>query len=286
MFHNNKSQYQKLVHYIMAFWQDVSPRWKLCREKIALNFDMPDSRFLAWDIFGRDFSWKYLASELLWYLSWDLHTHQISRYAKLWWQISDQNETVNSNYGYIVLHKRLWNWKTQYEFVLDTLKNDRDSRQAVIRYNDHDHAYEWNKDFPCTLTNQFFIRNWELEMIVNMRSNDMFYGFPYDFVWFWLLNQSLALDLWVKPWMIHWISWSAHIYEPMFEKANAIIKAAKQWDDDLAVYSFDLRISLNELKFMAHKQNAFLWEELDSCNGEYIDFIEKYFAIIIDSHGK
>lgn len=269
----------------MAFWEDVSPRWKPCREKIALNFDMHDAKFLAWDIFGREFSWKYLAAELVWYLSWDLHTHQISKYAKLWWIISDRNWTVSSNYGYIVLHKKLWSWLTQYETVLETLKSDPDSRQAVIRYNDHDHSYEWNMDFPCTLTNQFFIRWGELHMIVSMRSNDMFFWFPYDFVWFWILLQSLALDLWIPTWRVHWISWSAHIYEPMYEKANAIIEAFKKQDDDLAVYEFQLRTSLNDLKHFTVQQNQFLWDALSE-EAQYADFIERYLDIRIESHGK
>lgn len=286
MFHANRSQYVHLLDTILNEWSEVAPRWKKCSEIIALQYHLDNMNFIAWDFLDRKFQWKYLAAELLWYLSWDLHTHNISKYASLWWRIADRHWTVNSNYGYITLHKKLWTWKTQYETVLDSLRKDPDSRQAVIRYNDHDHAYESNSDFPCTLTNQFFIRDWLLHMVVNMRSNDMFYGFPFDFVWFALLWQSLAFDLWIKTWEIHWVSWSAHIYEDKIELAQKIILQCQEWNDDSANYFFWMNNSFNELKNWIVKDAPLLWSALENSPWQEKEFISTLINCDIRTYGK
>lgn len=71
----------------------------------------------------------------------------------------------------------------------------------------------------------------------------------------------------------------------MYEKANAIIEAFKKQDDDLAVYEFQLRTSLNDLKHFTVQQNQFLWDALSE-EAQYADFIERYLDIRIESHGK
>lgn len=206
----------------------MSPRWIPCIEKISYSFTIDNPYIITWDFVDRPFSWKYLAAELVWYLSWDLSIFRIEKYASLWWRIADWTNQINSNYWYITLHKRVF-WRTQYDIVLDNLREDKDTRQALMRYNSHEHVYPGNKDFPCTISNQFFIRDWKLHLIVNMRSNDMFFWFQYDVVWFWLLLQSMSLSLWVTPWKIHWHTGSAHVYNTMWEKAKSIIDSKWEW---------------------------------------------------------
>ena len=265
-----------ILKEILETWTLVSPRWLLCKEKLSFNFIIDNPYVLACDFEDRNFPWKYLAAEMIWYLSWDLHSYSISQYAKLWWNISDTDNQVSSNYWHIVLHKKLWTWKTQYTTVLETLKKDKDTRQALIRYNSHEHAYEGNKDFPCTISNQFFIRHNKLHVIVNMRSNDMFFGFQYDVVWFWLLLQSLALDLNVDPGFIYWHTGSAHIYENMFEKASNIIKNPK-W----VQYSLFLEKSFIELRNEISNHSWYYWDRLKEYKWEEKKFITEYLWIEI-----
>jgi thymidylate synthase len=51
------------------------------------------------------------------------------------------------------------------------LLNDKDSRQAVINFNQPKHKQKEVKDFPCTETLTFLIRDNKLEVINKMRSN-------------------------------------------------------------------------------------------------------------------
>lgn len=274
--------FPQILEDIMSTWDLVSPRWLPCREKISFHFKIDNPYILACDFEWRNFPWKYLAAELIWYLSWDLNTFHISHYAKLWWSISDSDQQVSSNYWHIVLHKKLWTWKTQYDTAKNSLISDRFTRQSLIRYNAHEHAYEGNKDFPCTISNQFFIRNNKLHIIVNMRSNDMFFGFQYDVAWFWLLLQSMALDLQIEPGNIYWHTGSAHVYESMFEKANTII--ASKWV--ASSYSLWLKESFIQLRNKIVADSSWYWLELEKHAGNERYFIEHYLGIEISDYAK
>lgn len=180
---SNQNHYTNLLQEVFLKGSKLSPRGKNISEKINTILELEPVE-LCFDLPGRNFNWKYLAAELLWYLSGDRKTADIGKYAKLWIEISDENGEITSNYGNLVLDKVLPDGKTQYEFCLHELIKDKDTRQALIRYNSNEHAYEANKDKPCTISNQFMIRDNKLHCIVNMRSNDLFYGFQYDFAWF------------------------------------------------------------------------------------------------------
>ena len=56
--------------------------------------------------------------------------------------------------------------------------------------------YKNNKDFPCTLNQQFRIVKRKnknvLDSTVWMRSNDIIYGFPYDVYFFTTIQKRLA----------------------------------------------------------------------------------------------
>ena len=47
----------------------------------------------------RNLSLRYLLGELRWYLSGSNKVEDIGKYAKMWYSLSDDGETVNSAYG-------------------------------------------------------------------------------------------------------------------------------------------------------------------------------------------
>lgn len=272
--------YIDYIKKIYFEWLEINPRWLLIKEIINFWFTVKNPYNLWFDLNDRDFNWKYLAAELIWYLSWDLSSKFIWEYASLWNKISNEKWEVNSNYWYLVFHKKDNQWINQYEYILETLINDNDSRQAIIRYNSDEHSYKWNKDFVCTLSNQFFIRNNKLYMIINMRSSDSIYWVPYDLSWFWLLLQSVLIDLNIKNlelWEIYWHNWSAHIYWNMFNKTELMINTINPID-----YNFILKKSF---KYFIENIN-FLKNEFLKCktNEDYKDFLNIFFYI--EKYGK
>lgn len=157
---------------------------------------------------ARNLSIKYGIGEFLWYLSGSNRVKDIGQYSKAWYNLTDDGETVNSAYGYRIYHKFGFD---QWEYVKKLLQDDPATRQAVIHIKDANN--QKTKDTPCTLTLQFFIRNNELNMIVNMRSNDIWLGFPYDAFTFTCLQQLMAMEIGVSIGKYVHISGSLHLYE-------------------------------------------------------------------------
>lgn len=169
-------------------------------------------------------SQKYLNNELKWYGDMG-PLSQIAEHAPFWNTLYEDKETlfVNSNYGYRIRNNSFFTGKEsfdQFEHITNLLMEDNDSRRAVINIKlpDNFEDREGVNDTPCTLSLQFFIRDGKLDMIVNMRSNDIIYGFPYDAYYFTYLQLTLATRLKVKPGKYIHNAGSFHIYEKHWHK--------------------------------------------------------------------
>lgn len=150
---------------------------------------------------------RYMIGEMLWYLSANNNLSEIQKYTKAWDRMSEDGVTVNSNYGHKI-HK--FYGFDQWEFVREMLKNDPNSRQAVIHIKD---PGVHPKDTPCTVCMQFFIRDNKLHLTVYMRSNDVWMGFPYDVFNFTCYQIRMAMELGVDIGSYTHIAGSLHLYE-------------------------------------------------------------------------
>lgn len=135
---------------------------------------------------------KYISAELLWYFFGSNDITFIKRYSSFWEKIANTDGTANSAYGHLVFNNPV-NGITQYEWALNSLIKDVDSRQAIIHFNTPQHQYQDNKDFPCTLYGIFHIRENRLNFTIHMRSNDVVWGLANDVVFFVTL-QCQALN--------------------------------------------------------------------------------------------
>ena len=140
----------------------------------------------------RNISKKYLLAELLWYLNERNDTQFIGQFASLWNNISDDGKTSNSAYGYILGQKYGFN---QIEQIIQLLKKDPNSRRAVLNISDPAINRITTKDMQCTVCLQFLLRENKLYCTTYMRSNDVWFGLPYDVVYFTLLQRYIAYRL-------------------------------------------------------------------------------------------
>jgi thymidylate synthase len=109
----------------------------------------------------------------------------------------------------------------QYDAVVEKLKNDSDSRQAVVTIWNPEYDNQPSKrDYPCTVLHQFRIRNNKLNMSVYMRSNDVWLGAAYDFFQFTQVQIALASVLGIEPGKYAHHVGSLHIYEQHYEAAE------------------------------------------------------------------
>ena len=169
----------------------------------------------------KNYSLKYLLGELYWYFSGSNSLSTISQYSNFWSKISDDGITSNSAYGYIMQHKFNFN---QIEKIIELLRHDENSRRAVININVPNEYVIETLDEPCTIAIQFLIREGKLNATVMMRSNDLWFGLPYDIPFFTELQKYIANELGVEYGTYTHIVTSMHIYDRNMDDINESIQ--------------------------------------------------------------
>ena len=137
----------------------------------------------------------YVKKEMCLYLLGSDDARDFSKASKFWDNIKTKQGKINSAYGNLIFNKSLEDGRSQFDWAFDSLKNDKDSRQAFMRYNNTSHQYDGNKDVPCTFIQGFHIRDNKLHTTVEMRSNDLIKGTTYDIPSFILFQRLMLLRL-------------------------------------------------------------------------------------------
>ena len=194
----------------------------------------------------RDISPAYLFGELLWYLNGDNSLEFISKFSSFWNHLSDDGKTCNSAYGYLIQKKHGFN---QIDKVVELLKTDPESRRAKININiPNEHVIE-TKDEPCTMSLHFMIRDGRLNCTAVMRSNDIWFGFPYDVAFFTEVQKMIAERLHVGWGTYTHFAVSLHVYDRDLDKLKKIIRTRSFGDDE--------PIRFNRGKFFDHSKEIF-----------------------------
>jgi len=168
---------------------------------------------------------EYISREIEWYESQSLNVKDIrGETPKIWESISSDSGQINSNYGYLVFNDENFN---QYRKVLTQLITDRQTRRAVMIYQrptmHEDFCADGMSDFICTNTVQYLIRGNQVNAVVQMRSNDVIFGYRNDYAWQKHVLQNLVADinrLGEADYKVGDIAWqvgSLHVYERHFK---------------------------------------------------------------------
>ena len=165
---------------------------------------------------------EYIKKEIDWYESESLNINDIYGPDKeppaAWQYAADPDGFINSNYGHLIYSNVYHN---QYNRVLQELSTAPDGRRAMMVYNRPDIWDEYNEngmsDFICTNAVAYYIRNGRLDCCVQMRSNDVVFGYKNDYAWqqYVLHNLAIALDL--EPGRMIWQVQNLHVYERHFD---------------------------------------------------------------------
>jgi thymidylate synthase len=100
----------------------------------------------------------------------------------------------------------------QIDYVIAQLSRKPASRRAVIQLFDHADVQSDYRDVPCTCTMQFLVRRGRLQMVVNMRSNDVYKGLPHDVFSFTMIQELVARSLGLQLGSyVHFVG-SLHLY--------------------------------------------------------------------------
>jgi len=238
-----------------------SPRGLNIKEILSYQFRITNPRNRIPYVQGRDLSVHYMIAELLWYLSGNDSTDWISNYSSFWSKISDDGKTANSAYGARIFkpHKRISStinetW-TQWDYIINELKQDPDSRRAVVHIRSPQDSILASLDMPCTLSLQFFLRNDKVHMVTSMRSSDVILGLAYDVPAFTIFQELLALQLTqelcrpIGLGTYTHLSASLHLYERHFKMAEKILEEDKKQDyrNVLEMHQMPSNPPINEL---------------------------------------
>lgn len=232
---------------------------------------------------ARPFDFRYFAGELAWYLYKDTNIDYINKFSGFWKNITNPGTNeINSNYGSLLFGEQL-------QWVVDSLKADKNTRQAIAFLNQPKYQFEGNKDFVCTMYLNFSIRHNKLDMKVQMRSNDIFYGLTFDapffafvqqHVYLWLKSTYPELELGVYH---HWAD-NIHFYERHFELAEKIVNEPlheKQYNIELLEPIFNIENGVMQLTkcgvSMINNINFAIDNELPK--DKYINILSEYLNI-------
>jgi hypothetical protein len=238
-----------------------SPRGQPCREKLDYSFRIlqPDNAPLVTKDPARNTVIAgYTAKEVQLYDSCTNLAEDFGKASKFWLSLANPDGTVNSAYGHLIWSKQSHGSnfeselrvtspstvsnegsishfvpvrRTPWEWAKQSLIDDKDTRQAILRFSLPEHQWKGNKDQTCTMHGNFLIRNDQLHFSVVMRSNDLTLGLVYDLPWFCSLMDRMIEEL--KPYYpnltkghyTHTVH-SLHIYERNEEMVKKMIGEA------------------------------------------------------------
>ncbi|HHF4335540.1 thymidylate synthase [Haemophilus influenzae] len=172
---------------------DISSRAGKAKQCYNVNYTLINPRNRVHSL--RKQAKGYLCKELLAYFKGSLDVSEgLGQASKFWYSLANENGKINSNYGYYVFYEKIDYCSSQYHWVLNSFKKNKDTRRAIININQAYHKSD-TKDFPCTTAILFFIKENKLFCNVFSRSTDVITGLPYDMGFFSFLHELLFQDL-------------------------------------------------------------------------------------------
>ena len=164
---------------------------------------------------------SYIDAELDWYLGCSTNINDI-RYKDepptAWQYAANEYGEINSNYGKLIFDDKYYR---QFDNVINELNHEPDSRRAVMIYNRPSIWTEFDEngknDFICTNAVSYYIRDNHLQSVVQMRSNDVVFGYKNDYAWQRYVMNMVANEVDCEVGSLIWQVQNLHVYERHFD---------------------------------------------------------------------
>lgn len=171
---------------------------------------------------------EYITKEIKWYESQSININDIYGEDRdppaAWKYAADHYGNINSNYGKLVFSDQYYQ---QFQSVVFELDSNRDTRRATMVYNRPSIWTEYNEngksDFICTNAVTYYIRENVLNCVVQMRSNDVVFGYKNDYAWQQYMAQKvrnmyneLNSSNQIEPGIMIWQVQNLHVYSRHF----------------------------------------------------------------------
>ena len=237
------------LNNISVVGKNVESRGSKQKEVLFRSFTIQDPTDLdiVWP--SRKFNATYTLAEFLWYLSRNPNSVNIGKFARIWLNIKDDEDNVESNYGCYVFGSQ-WDW------AVKELLADKDSRRATFVIGQPYHKTKNPNDIPCTQYLQFFIRDNKLHMGTCMRSNDIVFGMSNDIFIFCLFQQLMFNELKrhypdLQIGTYHHHAGSLHLYEMHYDMAAQILEGdsySENYNHSSGIFTLNPNITLEYIQ--------------------------------------
>lgn len=183
----------------------------------------------------------------------------------------------------------------QFKYIVKAFTRDPYTRQGIISITDPSKDYfafadelKITKDFPCTNNLHFLNRGDSLDLIVNMRSNDFFWGSTGVNIFnFTFIQEYFAKILGLKVGHYYHVVNNLHYYEEFSSKVESLANI-QNWTDDFYQYNSTYQ-NLSDFDKMLTKLEEY---ELRLSSGEDIlfesndDFFNDWAKVLYSFHQK
>ncbi len=215
-------------------------RDQVTRELLHVAFTITDPRQRL--VYGRPINPAFAIAEVIWIMSGANDSNFLSFWNPRMMRFVDGDETkFHGAYGYRLgsepeLGKQLAQQLRrdvradesrldQIKAAYEALRHTPHSRQIVLQIWDSKHDLPdpepRSKDVPCNIMSHLMIRDGKLEWLQVMRSNDLIWGTPYNFIQFTTIQEIMAGWLGVEVGTYTHISDSLHAYERHWDDVEA-----------------------------------------------------------------
>jgi thymidylate synthase len=191
----------------------------------------------------------YIEKEIEWYESESLSIHDIPGGPPLMWRRTANPEgRINSNYGWVLYSPENGGGdgpevdgddRSQFGHVVAELRRDYASRRAVCIYTRPTMHVDQKlggsgQDFMCTNAVHYSIdpETKSLDVCVQMRSNDVVFGYRNDYAWqkhaAYRVIGALADDFPLTLGVIRWQAASLHVYPRHYHLLRALANGTEE----------------------------------------------------------
>ena len=264
---------------------------------VATTYQRPWERVVLSNV--RDANPFFHLMEAMWILAGRCDVKFLTEFNKRMADYSDDGEEFNAPYGYrmrVAVNMQIVPQPfDQIQHVISILRNDPNSRQAVIQIWDSEDLNKSTKDKACNMSVVFRIRKGALHMTVYNRSNDILWGaYGANVVQFSMLQEYVAAHLGVHMGPYTQITNSYHVYTTgpggeLWDKLlaryqNNSLLYRNSFTDFVTMFKKDITRFDNDLKTMFYLYDNHGLSELGKYSAWQSTYFKKLVAPMIRVH--
>jgi thymidylate synthase len=235
--------WKQALQYMHDFGVYQDSRDQSTREMLHTLFTIDDPRQRI--VFSRPINPAFAIAEVIWILSGSNDVRFLHFWNPRMMRFSDDKITLHGAYGYRLGirpklsadasqqlrhdNKQQTTHIDQIKAAYEALAHTPHSRQVVLQIWDSTRDLPGpqprSKDIPCNLVSHLLIRDGKLDWLQVMRSNDLIWGTPYNFIQFTTIQEILAGWLKIDLGTYTHLSNSLHIYERHWQAMESLYKS-------------------------------------------------------------